>query len=94
MMIELEIETEDGTIAIDEAALASITDAELRLFRISRQELHRVFVEGVELMRSVRPGARVRPCAFETLDGRWLVHLVRYSPLSDPLMTAPAAGNA
>jgi hypothetical protein len=69
MMIELE--TEDGTITIDEAALASITDAEFR----SRQELHRVFVEGVELMRSVQPGARVRPCAFETLDGRWLVHL-------------------
>ena len=93
-MIELELETEDGTIAIDEAVLASITDADLRLFRISRQELHRVFVEGVELMRSVQPGARVRPSAFETLDGRWLVHLVRWSALSDPLMTAPAAGNA
>ena len=61
---------------------------------IFRQELHRVFVEGVELMRSVQPGARVRPSAFETLEGRWLVHLVRYSALSDPLMTAPAAGNA
>jgi hypothetical protein len=48
-MIELELETEDGTIAIDEAVLASITDADLRLFRISRQELHRVFVEGVEV---------------------------------------------
>ena len=64
------------------------------LFRISRPELHRVFAEGVELMRTVQPGARVRPCAFETLDGRWLVHLVRYSALSDPLMTAPAAGSA
>ena len=31
-MIELELETEDGTIAIDEAVLASITDADLRLF--------------------------------------------------------------
>jgi hypothetical protein len=46
-MIELELETEDGTVTIDEAVLASITDADLRLFRISRQELHRVFVEGV-----------------------------------------------
>jgi hypothetical protein len=82
MMIELELETEDGTVTIDEAALASITDAEFRLFRISRQELHRVFLEGVELMRSVQPGARVRPRAFETLDGRWLVHLVPYSALS------------
>jgi hypothetical protein len=36
MMIELELETEDSTITIDEAALASITDAEFRLFRISR----------------------------------------------------------
>ena len=53
-----------------------------------------MFVEGVELMRSVQPCARVRPSAFETLEGRWLVHLVRYSALSDPLMTAPAAGNA
>jgi hypothetical protein len=41
-----------------------------------------MFVEGVELMRSVQSGARVRPCAFEALDGRWLVHLVPYSALS------------
>lgn len=90
----IELESEDGTITIDEDALASITDAELRLLRISRQELHRVFVEGAELMRLVRPGARVRPCAVETLDGRWVVHLTRYSEFSDPLMAGPVAGNA
>lgn len=79
----IELETEDGTITFDEAAVASITDAELRLFRISRQELHRVFAEGIELMRRSTPSAeRVRPCAIKTLDGRWVVHLTAATPCS------------
>jgi hypothetical protein len=73
----IELETEDGTITIDEAVLASITDAELRLFGISRHELHRVFAEGIELMRSMRPGDRVWPCVIKTSGGRWVVHLTR-----------------
>ena len=90
----IELETEDGTITIDEAVLASITDTELRLFRISRQELHRVFAEGIELMRSMRPSESARPCAIKTLDGRWVVHLTCHSALSDPLLAGPIAGDA
>jgi hypothetical protein len=90
----VELEAEDGTITIDEDALASITDAELRLLRISRQELHHVFLEGVELMRLVRPGARVRLRAVETLGGRWVVHLTRYLESGDPLTAGLVAANA
>jgi hypothetical protein len=81
---------------ICEDELPSITDAELRLLRISREELARVFAEGVELMweHDVQPRDRARPVAAETLDGKWEVRLVRYSELTDPLMDEPSAGNA
>jgi len=37
---------------------------------------------------------RLRPCADETADGEWIVTLVRYSALSDPLMQGRAQGKA
>ena len=47
-----------------------------------------------ELMRDVRPGERVRPCADQTSEGQWLVLKVKYSALTDPMMNEPPAGAA
>jgi hypothetical protein len=88
----LQIATEDGDIEIREDELASITNAELADLRLSREQLHQLFAEGVELMRSRKPGDRVRPVAMEISDGDWFVDLVRYSPLRDPLMQGPLKG--
>ena len=91
-ILDLAIDERDLEIREDE--LVSITNAGLKKLDISREELHRVFAEGVKLMRSrnVKPSDRVRPCAHQTLDGKWEVVLVRYSPLSDPLMQGPIEG--
>ena len=93
-ILDLAIDERDLEIREDE--LVSITNAGLKKLDISREELHRVFAEGVKLMRSrnVKPSDRVRPCAHQTLDGKWEVVLVRYSPLSDPLMQGPIEGRA
>jgi hypothetical protein len=93
----IEIVIEDGVaVAIYKNDLARITDEQLEALHISRAELHRVFAEGIRLMREhdVRPGDRVRPCADETLDGKWIVQLIEYSPFNDPLLNGPVAGNA
>jgi hypothetical protein len=84
----------DGDIEIREDELASVTDDELGRMEISREDLHRCFAEGVELMRSVKPGARVRPVAHQTKDGKWEVNRVWYSPFTDPLMQGQAQGTA
>jgi len=55
-MLTLELMTDDGPIVIREDDLADITEAELRIFRISRQKLEHLFDEGDELMCSVHPG--------------------------------------
>jgi hypothetical protein len=93
-MYTIEISTYDGDYQIREDELSSVTDEQLRLLRLSRAELHRLFAEGVRLMkeRNIQPGDRIRPCADETLDGEWVVNLVKYSALSDPLMNIPPAG--
>jgi hypothetical protein len=93
-MLVLDIATEDGDVGIREDEIATITDADLKKLRISRGDLMRVFAEGTVLMRGVTPSDRVRPCAHETLDGRWEVVLVEYSEYNDPLMQGPPAGNA
>jgi hypothetical protein len=77
--------TDDGPIVIGEDDAAVITDAELRIFRISRQELQCLFAEGLELMCSVHPRERVRLCAAEE-DEKWVARLVPYSELTEPLM--------
>ena len=82
----LEISTDEGGILIREDELSSITDAELQRLRISREDLHRCFAEGAaklmqgKLMQGMKPGDRVRPCADETRDGKWVVSLGYYSP--------------
>jgi hypothetical protein len=72
---------------IGEDDLPSLTNEELAKLRISREELHRCFAEGVKLMGGRSDSDRVRPCAVKTFNGKWEVHIVRYSGLSDPLMT-------
>lgn len=71
-----------------------MSDEQLRDFDISREDLNRCFAEGVELMRGVEAGKRVRPIAEQALDGSWFVVLVGYSPITDPLMEGPASGSA
>jgi hypothetical protein len=86
----IEIGTADGGVVIREDELASVTDDELEWMEMTREDLHRCFAEGVELMPSVESGARVRPVADQMRDGTWEVHRVWYSALTDPLMQARA----
>jgi hypothetical protein len=69
----------DGDLEIHEDQLPSITNAQLKQWRISREDLRRCFVDGVKLMRHRKD--RARPIADETLDGKWTVNLVVYSEL-------------
>ena len=64
------------------------SDAELKKLRMSREQIQQCFAEGVRLMQEAKakPGDLVRPSADEDLNGNWHVRLVRYSPISDPLM--------
>jgi hypothetical protein len=41
---------------------------------MSRADLHRCFAEGIELMKSMKPGDLCRPVAHRRLDGQWEVH--------------------
>jgi hypothetical protein len=84
---------EPTPVGIREDEIAALTRAELKRLHISRQEIRRVFAEARELMRDVKPGDRVRPCA-DQLDGHFEVILVGYSSRNDPLMQGPAAGSA
>ena len=88
----LALATHYGDVEIREDDLSSLTDAELKKFRISRTELHRAFAEGAELMKS--RSDRVRPVAHKTFDGTWRVDLFRFSPITDPLMQRKSAGSA
>ena len=91
----LEVSTDYGySVAIHENDLTSLIDEQLKLLRISRAELRRCFADGVKLMQGKTESDRVRPCADETADGEWIVTLVHYSALSDPLMQDRAQGKA
>ena len=84
--IILEVSSDRGdSIAIQADDLTLLTDAELKTLRMSRADLQRCFAEGVKLMEGTTEHDRVRPCADETADGEWIVTLVQYSALSDPL---------
>jgi hypothetical protein len=74
------ISTAYGAVEISEDELQTITNEELVRLRISREELHRCFAKGMKLMKG-RSDIE-RPIAVETFDGKWEVHIVRYS--SDP----------
>lgn len=80
----LHVATADGDVEIDEDD--RITNTQLAMLGMSRKELHRCFAEGVRLMKEYTVSDRVRPVAEQNLDGSWEVRIVKYSPLSDPLM--------
>ena len=83
----LSVSTAYGDVAISENELPAVTDKDLAKLRISREELHRCFAEGLKLMAGRSDSDRVRPVATETFDGKWVVHIVGYSPLSDQYKT-------
>ena len=83
--MEIELGTDYGVVLIHEKELPWITEEELEGFRISRKDLRRVFTEAAILMKGHTARDRVRPCADQAY-GKWEVILVRYSPISDPLM--------
>jgi hypothetical protein len=82
-ILEVSSDRGDG-IAIQADDLTLLTDAELKTLRMSRN-LQRCFAEGLKLMEGTTEHDRVRPCADEAADGEWIVTLVQYSALSDPL---------
>jgi hypothetical protein len=89
--------TKDGNVDIREADLSSVTDAELRRLRITRDELCRCFAEAMEMMRGATPAdwAKARPIAEEIRDGEWIVvGPVGYNQYTHPLMRGPASGEA
>jgi hypothetical protein len=78
--IELELVSDEGEVSIlREDQLASVSDAELRRFGISRANLQRCFEEGVEDMQKISASDGMRPCA-ERENGRWSVRLVPTRP--------------
>src|SRR5262245_26739921 len=78
--MKLAVPTAYGAVEIGEDELRTLTDKGLAKLRISREELHRCFAEGVKLMK--RRSGSDRPIAAKTFDGEWQVHIIQ----SDPLM--------
>jgi hypothetical protein len=62
-------------VLIREDEIATLTAAELKAFRIPRDEMHRCFAIAARRMVGVKPGDRVRPVADEKLDGSLEVRL-------------------
>ena len=91
----MHISTEDGDVEIREEDLSVITDAELRMLRISREELRRCFGEAMEMMRGAAQAdwAQARPVAV-SLNRKWEVHTICYNAYSHPLMQGPTMGKA
>jgi hypothetical protein len=83
---EITIATAEGDVCISEDELPTVTDSELAWLRLTRDQLNQLFAMGVDLMRGKTVRDRVRPVADEDWNGNWVVRLVHYSPLSDPLM--------
>ena len=83
-------------MTVNEADLATVTDAELKKSGIdmTREELLEAFAQGVKLMQEagIQPRDRVRPVADQQPDGNWTVGLVCYSARTDPLMRDPPKG--
>ena len=73
----MHIATEDGDVEIREEDLSVITDAELRMLRISREELRRCFGEAMEMMRGATQAdwVQARPVAVP-LNRKWEVHAI------------------
>ena len=78
----MHIATEDGDVEIREEDLSVITDAELRMLRISREELRRCFGEAMEMMRGATQAdwVQARPVAVP-LNRKWEVHATTRTPV-------------
>ena len=86
----LDVATADhGDVTVHADQLPTVTEDELKMFGMSRDELLRCFAEGAKLMADYTASDRVRPVASQTLDGKWEVRIVHYSEWSDPLMQGP-----
>jgi len=87
-MIEVEFfnEKQNCSVLIREDEIATLTDEELAEFRISREGMRRLFSEAAKMIEGVSASDRMRVCADESLDGKFELNLVQYSPISDPLM--------
>jgi hypothetical protein len=86
----LDVATADhGDVTVHADQLPTVTEDELKMLGMSRDELLRCFAEGAKLMADYAASDRVRPVASQTLDGKWEVRIERYSELSDPLMQGP-----
>ncbi len=70
-MNTITIATSSGDVVIREDELPTIETDELETLEISRDELYRVFAEGVKLTQGVKPRDRIRPVACEQRDGSW-----------------------
>jgi hypothetical protein len=84
--MEVEFYTDKDGLALIRDRDLPLTDKELKRYRVSRDDVERIFTQAAKLMEGHSASDRLRPCASETLDGEWVVELVGYSPISDPLM--------
>jgi hypothetical protein len=84
--MEVQFYTDKDGLALIRDRDLPLTDAELARYRVSHDDVDRIFVEAAKLMEGRAASDRLRPHASETLDGRWVVELVGYSPIGDPLM--------
>jgi hypothetical protein len=84
--MEVEFCTDKGQLVLVRESDLPLTEEELKEFRVSPETLDWIFAEAAKLMKGHTASDRVRACASETLDGKWEVEIVGYSPISDPLM--------
>jgi hypothetical protein len=82
----LDIGTADGYVTVREDVLHFVSRRWLKKIGMSRRDLFRCFAEGVEIMKEVKPGDRVRPVADQMRKGEWVVYPCGYSAFTDPLM--------
>jgi hypothetical protein len=93
----MHLSTKDGDVEIREEDLSSVTDAQLKKWRITRNELCRCFAEAMALMQRAtqEDWARGRPVCEESLEGEWVVGgPIGYNQFTHPLMQGPASGKA
>jgi hypothetical protein len=84
--MEVEFYTDKDGLALIRDRDLPLSDKELAWYRVSHDDVERIFTEAARLMEGHTASDRLRPCASETLDGEWVVELVGYSPVSDPMM--------
>ena len=84
--VEFYNEKDDVSVVICEDVIDTLTDEELAEFRISRDEMRKLFTEAAKMLVGVKPSDRTRVVADEILNGKFELSLVEHSAISDPLM--------